>query len=248
MDPAKVIIDQVKLVEDAWLAARLRKPAFHVVGNLEHLANWQRNLSLRLTGRPFFADIKVPVEDIVSVDIIQRLGFKLIEAQLSFALNGKRLTELSNPEISFARPEMAESVGRIAEQFLTEDRFHRDPAIRRELAIEIKREWAKNFFSGLRGDWMVVACRRGAVIGFLLLLRSPREELVIDLIAVHADYRRQGIARDMIDFAMQHCGMTGPIVVGTQLANVSSIRLYESIGFRLQRAQYVYHYHGHHVR
>jgi ribosomal protein S18 acetylase RimI-like enzyme len=34
------------------------------------------------------------------------------------------------------------------------------------------------------------------------------------------------------------------IVVGTQAANIPSVRLYESLGFRLRSSQYVLHHHG----
>jgi ribosomal protein S18 acetylase RimI-like enzyme len=242
------VTEQLRWVEDTWLGARLRKPAFHVVGDLTQLVYLEDDLSLRLAKGPLFVDMKVPVNDITPLPIIQRLGFSLIDTQISFCLMGGRPNTNASADISFAQPHMAESIGKIAAQFLVHDRFHRDPAIPAAAALVIKRDWARNFFAGLRGDWMVVASRQGLIVGFLQLLRSERGELVIDLIAVHADHRRQGIARAMIHFALNHCGTSGPMIVGTQAANVPSIQLYESIGFRFQKAQYVYHYHGSHAR
>ena len=34
------------------------------------------------------------------------------------------------------------------------------------------------------------------------------------------------------------------IAVGTQVANLPSVRLYEKLGFRLAAAQYVFHFHN----
>jgi len=139
---------------------------------------------------------------------------------------------------------MAAAVGGIAERSFVHDRFHRDPAIPLAAANAVKRSWALNYFAGKRGDWMVVVCRDGRPVGFLQLLRSQTDDLVIDLIAVDRDYRRGGIARAMIAFAVANCRGDGRLVVGTQVANVASVRLYENIGFRLDAAHYVLHHHG----
>jgi ribosomal protein S18 acetylase RimI-like enzyme len=238
------IIDEPRLAEDAWLAARLGKPAFHLKGDLRRLEQYAENLTRQLARGALFVDAKVLVDDVMSVGLIQRLGFALIDTHLRFSLKERAGAYASNSNISFARAEMAERIGTIAEKFLVYDRFHRDPVIPSAVARSIKRDWATNFFAGLRGDWMVVAVREGTPVGFLQLLQSPRGELVIDLIAVDGSYRRQGIARSMIGFAIRHCDTTGPVIVGTQAANVHSIQLYESIGFRFQQAQYVFHHHG----
>jgi ribosomal protein S18 acetylase RimI-like enzyme len=234
----------LRLAEDGWLGARLGKPAFHLTGDLRCLQLCAKSLSQRLALRPLFVDAKVAVEDVASVAIVWQLGFALIDTQLKFSLSKREAVRSFDSNISFASPDMDERIGSIAERYLTCDRFHRDPAIPHGAACRIKRDWARNFFAGLRGDWMVVAVRDSVPIGFLQLLRSPRDELIIDLIAVDENYRRQGLARSMIAFAVRHCNADGPMIVGTQAANVPSVQLYESMGFRYWQAQYVFHCHG----
>ena len=117
-----------------------------------------------------------------------------------------------------------------------------------EIANAIKSEWAANYFCGKRGDGMVVAEQDRQVVGFVQLLWHADECLVIDLIGVDSPHQGEGIGRDMIGYAFHH-GIgddrrPSRIRVGTQAANTPSVRLYESLGFRLITAQYVLHYHS----
>ena len=90
---------------------------------------------------------------------------------------------------------------------------------------------------------MVVAQLDSKIVGFLQLLYAEGD-LVIDLIAVDARFRRMGIAGDMINFAQSTIKGFQRVVVGTQLANVPSIRLYESMGFRAAGSKYIFHFHS----
>ena len=99
-----------------------------------------------------------------------------------------------------------------------------------------------NYFSGKRGDSLVVGEAGGVAAGFLLLLQSD-EKLVIDLIAVAEDHRGAGIGRGMIAFAAASFPQLKTMQVGTQIANIPSIRLYERLGFRMVDAQHILHCH-----
>jgi ribosomal protein S18 acetylase RimI-like enzyme len=152
----------------------------------------------------------------------------------------------ADTRVRLARAGDREAVASLAGRAFRFSRFHLDPAIPRGLADRVKAGWAANFFAGARGDAMVVAEQDGAVAGFLLLLRGPSDGVTIDLIAVAPESARQGLARAMIGFAAQGAGGARPKGwrVGTQAANIASVRLYESLGFRLSQAQFVLHHHG----
>ena len=83
----------------------------------------------------------------------------------------------------------------------------------------------------------------GKIVGFALLALPAANEVVIDLIAVEEGCRRRGIAADMIHFVESEFA-SSRIAVGTQVANLPSVRLYEKLGFRLAHAQYVFHFHN----
>jgi ribosomal protein S18 acetylase RimI-like enzyme len=237
-------MSEPRLEADAWLTQQLGKPSFHLAGDIGRLCPQASPIMDTLNARALFADVKIAVADVVSVAAVQRLGFTLIDTSLRFILPRPDAPKRNAPDIMFATPDMAEAVGEIAARSFVHDRFHRDPAIVDSVADGLKRSWATNFFSGKRGDWMVVACTRDRPAGFLQLLRLPDGALVIDLIAVATAERGRGVAPAMIAFACKNCECAGPILVATQVGNTPSVRLYEKIGFRLDAAHYVFHHHG----
>lgn len=192
-----------------------------------------------------FATAKVPAADIVSVHELEVLGFRWIETALTL---DAELAGADSPLARFARPADREAVERIAGSAFRFSRFHLDPRLPRELAHKVKAAWAGNWFAGGRGDGMVVAEDRGALAGFLQLRWAPEARLVIDLIAVGEGHERKGLARAMIRHAALHGTGDGRrprgMLAGTQAANVPSMRLYESLGFRLREAKVVLHRHG----
>jgi len=80
----------------------------------------------------------------------------------------------------------------------------------------------------------------GQVAGFCQTLEPDRKTRVIDLIAVAESDRRQGLAQGMILYDLGN----KDLIVGTQVSNIPSIRCYESMGFKLIKSQYVFHFHG----
>ena len=229
---------------DEWLTRQLGKPSFHLAGEIGRYSLKGSPIVEKLAGRTIFADVKIPVTDVASADAAQRMGFSLIDTNLRFAMPLSNVPDTGSAGVMFATPDMADAIGEIAARSFSEDRFHRDPAIPKTAADELKRRWATNFFAGERGDWMVVTCVGDRPVGFLQLLRMPDGGLLIDLIAVSAGERGRGLARAMIAFACDNCDCTGQIVVGTAIANTRSVSLYENMGFRLCGAQYVFHHHG----
>jgi ribosomal protein S18 acetylase RimI-like enzyme len=149
-----------------------------------------------------------------------------------------------NFTIRFANSRDQDQVQNIARNSFIYSRFHCDPTIPKEMADTIKAEWAHNYFLGKRGDEMVVALVDDMVVGFLLLLRGNNGDLTIDLIAVDERQRGKGIAGNMISYAESRHQDCSRILVGTQVANVASIRLYEKVGFWMHDSKYVLHYHN----
>lgn len=141
-----------------------------------------------------------------------------------------------------ARANDVEPVAEIAGRSFGSDRFHADTNITAAVADRIKTDWARNFFNGARGDWMIVGEIGARITGFLLLLKR-NTHIVIDLIAVDPSARRSGIASAMIAYATNVSQGIGPMRVGTELANAAALRLYESLGFRIHSAHHMLHLH-----
>lgn len=217
---------------DPWLTELFATPAGHLVGPV---------LDELPTG-PSFIDAKVPTNEIAKVRALEDVGFVIVDTAVTLERRGRDLGPCPG-HIGFAVPTDVDGVSAIAASALTRSRFHLDPRIADSVASGLKAAWVRNFFAGARGDWLVVARAEDRPTGFLLLLDRP-DNLVIDLVAVDPDHQSAGIGRAMIAFSAEHCGTAPNLLVGTQAANVGSIRFYESLGFRVVRTEYVLHRHG----
>jgi len=179
--------------------------------------------------------------------VLQAIGFRVVDMGLT--LDATRPAGEPEGAARFAAAGDRAAVEGIAGTAFRYSRFHLDPLLPRSLADAVKAAWAGNWFLGARGDGMVVAeDPHGVVAGFLQLRWNAGERLVIDLVAVRPDCARRGLARQMIGFAWangtgDHRRPRG-MIVGTQAANIASMRFYESLGFRLCAAKFVLHHHG----
>jgi ribosomal protein S18 acetylase RimI-like enzyme len=226
---------------DLWLSEVLGRPALRLIRTDQPSNDWKN----RLASEDLFVTARLPVEQVAEAGHLQDCGFRTIDAALTFEAG--RMMGASDSRVRFARIEDRTAVTSIAGRCFVYSRFHLDPVIPKRLAHELKASWAASYFAGKRGNGMVVAEHDGEVRGFLQLIWAD-DVLVIDLIAVAPEAARRGLAKAMIGFAAAHGtgGARCPISirVGTQAANVPSVRLYESLGFRLTQACFVLHHHG----
>jgi nucleoside-diphosphate-sugar epimerase/ribosomal protein S18 acetylase RimI-like enzyme len=235
---------------DAWLSKTLGREAYALAITpllLEAAAGkHSRSYSQlhELQAKPVFITAKVPVTDRAAAQFVQDHGFRLIDTNLKFEKRAESPTAVSGDcLLRFAEPADRDAVMDLARRNFVFTRFHLDELIPNSTADEIKAQWAGNFFSGERGDRLVVAELDKKIVGFTLLVVPTDSEVVIDLIAVDGAHRRQGIAAEMIAFVESQFAPS-QIVVGTQVANLPSVRLYEKLGFHLAEAQYVFHFHN----
>ena len=223
---------------DEWLSGLLRKPSYHVSGNLRDIN------SAHIPDENCFIDAKVSVEDISSIKHLEKLGFNLIDTNIQLVRKAS-VIEIDTEGARFATSSDEKAVREIAGFSFLQSRFHLDNSIPNHIANTVKSEWAGNFFLKKRGDWMVISEINGLVVGFLQLLKKNDSTIVIDLIAVSPDQQGLGIGKSMISFAIQNCLEGNPtVIVGTQIANTNSLKTYNNLGFRTSSAQYVFHLHN----
>lgn len=209
------------------------------------------NFRAELPNSPCFISAKVGTSDLESIRIVESMGFNLIDTnvrfQKSIAKGEKEFPLPSGYSIRLTQNDDQNCVGSVAHNSFIFSRFHLDPSVDNCQANLIKRKWVENFYSGQRGDYMIVACFKCKPVGFAQII-CRNDTLIIDLIAVDSSHHGKGLASSMITFAeslaLDHSPATKMLVVGTQLANRPSISLYEKLGFRLCHAEYIFHYHS----
>jgi dTDP-4-amino-4,6-dideoxy-D-galactose acyltransferase len=138
----------------------------------------------------------------------------------------------------------------IASSAHRDTRFHADSRFDAARSDEMYATWIENSVRGY-ADQVLVAERNGAPIGYVTLhaeapnaaAGSAGRTARIGLFAVHAQYRNQGIGRDLLRRAAEtlaSAGITRTSVV-TAGRNVAALRLYKSEGFKTIDVALWYH-------
>jgi ribosomal protein S18 acetylase RimI-like enzyme len=235
----------IRLDADRWLSELMAVDAYRVSGSLATDEAEAAGAAVRgIAARPSFAYARIGSSDLTTVQCLETLAFHVVDTNVTLETAALSPSADRGNVARAARPDDAQAVEQIARTSFEVSRFHLDPRLRPGLAHEIKAQWAANFFHGQRGDFMVVAESEGVVAGFLQLLMTTDSVLVIDLIAVARPYRGRGLAEAMIRHAGRTCGKPAKLRVGTQVANVGSLALYQRLGFKITASAYVLHFHG----
>jgi GNAT superfamily N-acetyltransferase len=221
---------------DVWLAEVMARPVHRVT--IDGIAG-----NVLDAPRGFYHG-RIVTDGVEEKSALEALGFRIVDTGITLELTAVRSERGSFPGIRPAVPQDRQAVMEIARNGFRQSRFHLDRAIPREVANEIKAQWAGNYFRGARGDHMVVAEAGDRIVGFLQLLRAADGALVVDLIAVDASRRGQGFGRAMIGYASAAFAKQSRLRVGTQVANTGSLRFYEDLGFRAVASTYALHLHA----
>ena len=234
--------------QDSWLTQTMGCAAYRVdpggVGDI---------IATSLNGRQFASAIQAPGFYYCKVETsrvavchqLESHGFRLVDSNISLEAEVGQIDAKSSGSVRLASSEDRDAVMQVARTAFTQSRFHLDPGIPTAVANEIKAAWAGNYFAGSRGQFMVVAELHGEMAGFMQLLSHPEQGLTIDLIGVDTAARGKGLGRAMIAYALVACGSPTRLRVGTQAANVRSLRFYETLGFRVTASSFVFHLHRH---
>ncbi|MFN0253015.1 MAG: GNAT family N-acetyltransferase [Kofleriaceae bacterium] len=224
---------------DDWLTAVMRRHVFRVQGSGDAGAI---EAHVRDQARAFYF-AKVATDRVFDVQALSALGFVVVDTNVTFEL--AREIPLS-PEIDVVELDPADTAGAdaalaIAGSAFRYSRFHLDPQIGLDLAHHVKREWIANYVKRARGEPLLLARYNGRVLGFLAPIIA-HGTAVIDLVAVAADANGRGVGSALCA-AFAHRYRDMPCIVGTQIANVPSIRLYTKLGFVFSKSSYVLHLH-----
>jgi ribosomal protein S18 acetylase RimI-like enzyme len=185
---------------------------------------------------------RVSTGDVASVRALEGAGFNVVDVTVTLERSGS--DGLAGAEVAPAAPEQHAELLQIAGTCFRYSRFHLDPLVSQELADRVKREWVRSYVEGRRGIELLAAERDGRPLGFLAVLEASDGARVIDLVGVATDARGRGVGEALVaEFARRHGDSDRVLRVGTQIANVASLRLYEKLGFRIVSSQYVLHRH-----
>ncbi len=236
----------MKFVPDRWLSGIFGYDVFRLnIGEHESI-NPDTVFSREPLPRRAFYYVKVPVTSVAQAGALTHAGFRIVDVNVTFERGPAEITLDDEILVREVTREDEAGVLEIAGSSFVYSRFHLDPFISKDLADKIKREWIVNYIRKQRGERLLVAEADGRPAGFLALLVTGDVEKVgvIDLIGVAKDMRGRGVGRRLVEYHIQDAYQKySRLIVGTQIANVPSMRLYAKCGYDISNSTYVLHAH-----
>jgi len=234
---------------DNWLGSVLGRPTFKVVRSAGTEGSENDKTILPFLGSEpaagfYFA--KIPTVDIAAVRQLCEFGFCVVDVSVTFERKPALREAGGSVAVRTVRSTDDNAIREIAETGFRYSRFHLDDRIPIVTANRLKREWMESYLQGKRGECLYVAELDDEPVAFLASLATEVQRQrcrVIDLIATHPNHRGKSAARSLVDRFIADSADYDLLRVGTQVANIPSIRLYESCGFRLTASEYVLHAH-----
>ena len=141
------------LHRDIWLSRILGYDAFKVNACEIFKDGFKNNFTEQT-----FVFTKIATAEIEVIHSLENAGFRLADTNVIFEKKVVKSGSFkSDTVIRFAQNGDESDVVDIAHSSFHFDRFHTDPAFKKEIADAIKAEWVHNFFKGERGEAMIVA-------------------------------------------------------------------------------------------
>lgn len=235
--------------KDVWLSDVLRQPVFRLAAQvgpeIEPCGVAAVVRELGGSGDAFFF-AKLATSSVSACATLTNAGFYVVDTAITLAWKGGGTIDSADVEVGPMRPAQGDAVLDIAAKAFRWSRFHLDPRISTELANRIKREWMANYVSGARGSAVYTAEAGGRIAGFLAVIESSHgaKAAVIDLLAVAPEFQGRGVGVALVrKFIEDWKDRASELKVGTQAANIRSLRLYENCGFRTAESAFVLHGH-----
>lgn len=248
----------MEIREDTWLSNIFENPVFKIVTRPaaptpDDSTSKIRQQIERHAGQQSqaFYYAKVDTREIEVVRQLSSAGLYVVDVNVTFRIdpraqaNAERGAATSEVVVREIEPADEDDTLDIAATCFQYSRFHLDPLVSRTIADRIKRDWILNYIKRQRGDRLFVALIGERPVGFLAAIAieaNGKKICAIDLVGVSRQFQRrrvgQALTQFFIEYYQQRCDY---LDVGTQTANIPSMRLYQKMGFYISQTQYVLH-------
>ncbi|TCL61813.1 ribosomal protein S18 acetylase RimI-like enzyme [Hydrogenispora ethanolica] len=177
------------------------------------------------------------------IQTLSTMGGSLADVLLTLSYNLEKdlmQQRLDSPAVPASEADLPGIIA-IAGDSFRQSRFFRDRRFDPGKAGQLYPEWVRNAFQTTE-DFYVIK-QQEAVAAFISL-QKQEELLSIRLLAVEPDCRGMGLGEKLVDWAIDYAAANRlrRITVGTQVSNYPALRLYEKMGFRVERALYRFHF------
>ncbi len=247
----------MEIREDRWLSSIFGHGVFKIEVESSDVAQEHNAASVcnqisrhasQQTAAMYYA--KVDTNQVTVVRLLGTAGLYAVDVNVKFGIDtgsSPSPPEVSRGPIGEVRPEQYQGVLDIAGSCFQYSRFHLDPFVPDRIANQIKHDWILNYIRKERGEKLFAAKIDEQPVGFLAVLASESQGKLIrtiDLIGVSRASQNQGVGKSLVTFFInQYKDQCDFFQVGTQAANIPSMRLFQKLGFCNVKTQYVMHMH-----
>lgn len=167
---------------------------------------------------------------------LEKMGFNLMDTLITFSLK-KILHGNDNGNIFLVKEQEVHEVSEISKKSYKMSHFYFNEELDIEKVDELYCNWVKNKYK--QGQKIYVHKKNEIIQGFLLVKENDKEA-IIELIAVDEKFRGQNVAKNLIEFFFNE-NLLKKSFVGTQISNIAAIRLYESMGYKIEKFTHIFH-------
>jgi len=228
----------MKLPKDVWLSKQLGFNAY----NLSNINQIDFN---KLTEKKIFITLKIKpnIKSLNNKKI--KKYFKFIDINYQFIKQFKKngLIPSKNIICRLSTKNDIKKIISISKEAFKYSRFQIDKRLAVSYYNKIQTQWIINYFNGKRANKLIVAENKNRDICGFMLIFLYKKKMHIDLIATSNKFQRKGVGKSMIFFAAKKFFKDNfEISVGTQKKNMSSIKFYNKLGFKIKKKIAIFHY------
>jgi dTDP-4-amino-4,6-dideoxy-D-galactose acyltransferase len=174
---------------------------------------------------------------------LEELGGVLVDQKVVYVKATELHTEFSNKVIEYQSDTVNEQLKELVLSAGTYSRFRLDPNFRNDEYAKLYHEWLLKSINKSIAFTTLVALKGTDIIG-ITTLGGDSSHADIGLVAVHDNYKGQGIGYDLMRTADSIAFEKGfrELRVVTQMKNTGACKLYEKCNFHVDAITNVYHY------
>jgi len=194
---------------------------------------------------------RVNTADMATIHTLESEKFQLMDILLTLIFEFRKkqqkiFNKLTNKNNIVIKPFTSSDITNlkeIARVSFSADHFHIDPRFPREKVDDLYAKWIYNCCYKNRADAVLVAHRGRKIAGFIACkINKPYNYGVIELVAVHPDFQGVGIGSSLVTKALDWFSKrVNEVYVGTQIKNISAVRLYQRAGFKFVKSEATFH-------
>lgn len=223
---------------DPWLTRVLGRPVYKGVGSWRPGGDFPG---------PGFYYTRTEATDIASCKGWLKAGFRQVDVTVVAERLASRVSVPPGVNVRPLFPRDAVALRSWVGDAFVYSRFHLDSELPPGVAVAVKRAWVEEYLAGRRADRVWVVSKAGQAVGFLgrmTAMEGDRRVGILDLMAVRKNEQGRGFGDALVrHFIRDSAGACDLLRVGTQAANVPSLRLYQRCGFKINASYFVLHAH-----